>query len=243
MSLRRFVGISQYATGTGKGCKQFTASLAGCSRLATGDTGGTFDAWGSAEAMTGYSATDFSSYRIVSWGVKFWTISSPTTTEGVIGVITTNGTTFADLDSESTLYPSHERMSAYDCIGEWHSKPEGVVSQSFVDITAAAEGWSGMSCYFTSAAVVNGGTPIVGEIIYNVEFHAASDNLFAQAMSSPSPDLPEVRRIAANVLPNIPDVAYKKDSGRSIWSYVSEAVTNFAIAAGPTALEVLVAML
>jgi hypothetical protein len=219
--------------------------LASAFRAATGMTGTTFDTWNAGVPMPGYDASRFSGYRVVSYGVKFYSVTSPTASSGFAGVITTNGNSFQDMDVASSLYIDHARAPLYTLIGTWIAKPEGMARTTFVDITDPALGWSEVAIYVGGTEIVGARQNLVLEIIINAELHPQEGDVFAQTVSLASPDVPAVNHITANVVPKIPDTFSSKnqDSTPAIWKYAMEAVEAFARIAGPLAVEGIIALI
>jgi hypothetical protein len=148
------------------------------------------------------------------------------------------------MDSSSTLYLDHEIGPTYMCVGTWRSKFEGMPRTAYVDIDQEAEGWSNFAVYFSGASPSNNQAILQTEIVINAEVHPMLDNVFTQGASKASPDVPAIQSIAANLVPNMPDVIQTTSPDqRSVWDYVSSAVESFAGVAGPLAVEALVAML
>jgi len=99
------------------------------------DGNGGVTAWGTGQSMTDYSsyASSFSTYRIVSWGVRVIPLAAPTDQSGSITIMT-----LSESPTGGTFNPNvsfFEEIEAFPVVGSdihWVSKPQGVTWKEYV---------------------------------------------------------------------------------------------------------------
>jgi len=142
-----------------------------------GDTGFDFSNGG---AFSGYTAvadatslqSNFSAYRLVSWGVKIMSTGPALTKSGVIRVITSSEKNFEDGVTKNYNGSLFESVVDFPADTEpiyWIAKPIGVAAREYVGAPGSTA-----SCSFNSVIILMNGTASVTnaltfEIIYNIE--------------------------------------------------------------------------
>jgi len=119
--------------------KTISPSLAAHFTGSTTITGGAVTVWGAATSVSDYAAiaAEFASYRIVSMGVRVYSVLAPTAQSGFIRFITNpHPVTGAAYTYTGGLHESLSQYATAGCDAHWVAKPVGADYLTYVDIAA-----------------------------------------------------------------------------------------------------------
>jgi len=245
VKFQSITSVAQYAVGLGIGASQFKACLAECHRKATaGST--TFSTWQSWSAQPAYSTANFSGYRVVTFGVHLFTISSPETSDGVVGAMENMGAPPDSILALSTLVPVAYRDTRYNADFTWRSRAEGPEANIYKDITSTdPAGWSSLTAFGSLMTAVDSGNFMLAEVTMNCEVHALEGTSYANLMAESKSENSDLTAIAANASKKVPSVmgGAPEVMTSAVQSSVMDEVGRFVAFAAPYAVDMLIAAL
>jgi hypothetical protein len=185
----------------------------------TGSTVATWNAYFDAPNATDLT-TEFSRYRVVSAGVRVFSIVAPLSASGSVVVqVSRNAAESPDITSYAYEEVYHTPLKGADLV--WVTKPAEEFDH-YRDIT-----YGGAYIHSSVAYIsVYGGpatTPVIGlEWILNLELIPKADTYAAQLTTDAAPHVPPIEAASATMLGNMESVFYKGVS------QLSSAVTRMA---------------
>jgi len=188
---------------SGKFALHIAPHIASCYQTAATWTGDDVTTWSSATNLEGYNSTDFSKYRIVSAGVRFFSSSSATTSKGLVGMAQTTGTQ-ATFDTSSSLYQEVEVMSFYEADMTQSLKlPSAAGWVSYSD-SSNGDGLPHMYVYGTGmdTSLAAG----YAEITFNLEVRPKDENFAARLAGPGGPSVPQLDAAISNVRAAMPAI-------------------------------------
>jgi hypothetical protein len=238
--------VRQFATGDGSGCSVVRPSLQEATRQASGATAGTFDAWGSWVPVPGSPDTYFDEYRIVSYGVRVWSVTSPTNSSGTVSLFTQTGDIETSIPYGSYFYTDVTRSMLYDYQSTWVGKPLGNAAMLYHSLaTTDVPGWSELAIAYRGATPGDLSINLTYEVVYNCELLCDPQSLFTRASTTASPHVPHIEELTDDTITKIPhsiEGPYHKAS-ETIMQIAMETVEAFVASAAPQAIEYLVGLL
>ncbi len=150
-------------------------------------TGSTVTAWnGSYTSVTDFAAlnSSFSSYRIVSWGVRVIPLAAPTNQSGSIAAITlSSNPTGANYDTASTFVEEIEMVPVAGADLHWVAKPQGTEWKSYIPMTSTHNWTSVVFAFYGYPSAQE----VLFELFYNLECQVAVGQI-SGGIASPAAD-------------------------------------------------------
>jgi len=247
LSFRANVSVQQAAsTSTGTAATQFKACLAELFRTTSTTAGNEITSFSAWQAVPGYNATTFSGYRITSWGVHMYTVSTPSTADGVTVLLEHMGAPPGTPDMSSTLYTKAQRDTRYNSEFTWTAKAEGDEVKIYKDISSTDPGgWPSVTCGGHWMTAVDGETVACVEAVLNCEMHVNAEQIWTGAMGKPSQSSEAAETLVANVNRDIPSMTVGKPEQHSaiVKQTAWDHIERFIDAAAPYAIDALLALL
>lgn len=235
-TFRVSTAFTQFTSGTGLGALQIRANLSGGYRKATG---GAVNAWAAWQPLPGYSASNYSYYRITSMGAHCMSVVAPTSADGIVGAFTHMGDIPSTIDLTANLHSGTTRMPRYDAEFCVNFKTNGQEVEDYVDITAEAPGWSSATVFGHTMAHVNDQSILYVELIVNAELVPVEETDYIEMATPPPPRNDAVEQLVANAARSVPLVVQGSptESSKLIKDTMWDQVAAFASVAGPYVLD------
>jgi len=222
--------------------------------LASTVVGGIVTVWGTAQAATGYTSSDYDSYRIVSLCAEYIATTNPSQSQGVaVGCVTQapmdTGATSDDWDLTVELAQNYHVQRQYQSSMCLCAPPQGSYTHAFHPhtITAVDKGFPhiyvGVRGGDTTAAYT------VGEVVITmcVEMIPDSDTLYNTMYQQPAPYLPQLEAAISNAQNNTPRIVDQSNAPdvakKTFWDAAESAAVGLVEELAPAALGAMLALL
>lgn len=176
--------------------------LSECTSFGTTITGSVITTIGTAGPLPDYTAlaAQFSSYRIVSWGVKVYSTLAPTNQSGYFTCIT-DPTFSSGFDTASSFFEETLTFPLSETSVQWVSKPVGNQYRDYIPIANQAS-WDHLFIYMDGMPASTSGAMQV-EIYFNLECQVSLGSL-SSAIATPSAEhKPHILAASAAVLKKV----------------------------------------
>jgi hypothetical protein len=193
--------------------------------------------WVSTGENPDYSAIagSFSTYRIVSMGVRVIPTSAPVDQAGYIRVITLSVNPGSTFESTGSFFEEVADYPMADADIHWISKPIGNQHLEYTSVTSGRGDWE--TCVLFMGGLGSGGSIRV-EVIFNLECQVALGSLTG-ALATPAADShPRVLAAAANARGKVSNAHQNRPSFMSsIWAMAKDGLAQAASTFGPPILR------
>jgi len=165
-------------------------SLKECLLASTADTGSvaTMAALSAGSSVTDYSAIEagVDKYRIVSMGVRIYSLASPTDQSGTITFITLSETIAgADIDYSGSMYEAIERYPVAQSNIHWISKPVGNEWLNYREIDSDSMPYE--TLFVSARGLTISAQNMAVEVVFNVECQTKISSI-SSLMATPAAD-------------------------------------------------------
>lgn len=233
--------LSLASDANGKLMANIRPSLQDASRTATTITGEVGTTWAACSQVADYSALDaaFSEYRIVSWGVKIFSVLAPLEQSGYFKMITipfTSSSTAAidGINTGGSLFEEIRIFPTTDTTVQWISKPYGNEFKSYYGLTNSTD-WDNL--IIAAHAMPASKTCFIAEIYYNIECQVTIGSVTA-ALATPAADYkPHVSAAVGRVVRHMAGTKTGQEVQRNIGHWLKQGLMVAGQAAGRYALN------
>lgn len=163
----------------------------------TGASVATWDSWLDIQDYT-VLETNFSQYRIVSFGVRVYSSLAPTNQSGVVRMVTVNEPLPGSASFDGGLWQEITTAPVSECDQYWISKPKGVDWKKYRDISSTDNDYTSLGAYVFGLPASTSNA-ITVELTINLEFAVKLDTIGSTIAKPGAPSKPHVLAAASSV--------------------------------------------